>query len=99
METASLKKTYYQDKDFILQVENYEGVLYLHCEVTNWTPSSLRRGYLVFAKLQNEAQELGFTKIRTITPNPKFVELFNAYYLQPIEIEGKTYEVMEWELK
>jgi len=99
METASPKELYYEDKDFKLELEKHEGILYLHCVVTNWTPSSLRRGYLVFTRLQQDALDNGFSKMRTITPNPKFVELFNAYYLPSIEIEGKTYEVMEWDLK
>lgn len=98
METQYHKTVFYKDESFIVETEVFEGVLYLHCEVYKWNSSSLRRGYWVFSELKKEATERGFSKMRAIMINPKFTELFNAHHLKSIQIEGKDYEVMEWEL-
>lgn len=99
METQSPKIVYYQDDDFILEVEQYEGQMLLHCNVSNWTPSSLRRGYRVFASLMHEAESLGFDRLLTVTPNPKFARLFGGSVISELDYNDIKHEVIIWDLK
>lgn len=99
METQLPKLTYYKDDDFILEIQIYEGQVLLHCEVDNWTPSSLRRGYSVFKSLLSEVKDLNVDRLVTITPNPKFAKLFGGTTISEFEHENKIHEVIIWELQ
>jgi hypothetical protein len=99
METQLPKIIYYQDDDFLLEVQQYEGQINLHCTVSNWTPSSLRRGYRVFASLIDEATSLGFDRLLTITPNPKFAKLFGGTVISELDYNNIKHEVIIWVLK
>lgn len=98
METAS-RKTYYKDDDFILEYEEHQGALLLHCEYTKWNASTLRRGYSVFADLMKNAYLKGYDKLLTVTPNPKFAKMFNGETVNKISYGGIEYEVIEWDLR
>lgn len=100
MSAETLKRnTYYKDSDFTLEYEVYEGTLLLHCEVNNWTPSVLRRGYSIFADLVENAIKKGYDKLMTVTPNPHFAKMFNGETVRVVYYLGKEYEVIEWDLK
>ena len=98
METQS-RKTFYTDSDFIIEVEDYLENLLIHCEVFNWKPSVLRRGYSIFVKLEQYARDNGYTRMMTVTPNPKFAKLVGGTTTSALEYENKTHEVIVWELK
>lgn len=97
METQLPKHTYYKDKDFVVQVQFYEGQLILHCEVLNWVPSTLRRCYSVFKSLLEEVKQFEIDRMITITPNPKFAKLFGGTTISEIEHDNIKYEVIAWE--
>lgn len=99
METHSLKQTYYEDEHLLVEIEILENCIYLHCQVFKWTSSVLRKSYLIFTKLQQEAKEAGYLKLQTITPNPKFAQIFNGTTVGIVNYENKEYEVVEWVLK
>lgn len=94
-----MRKTYHKDDDFHIEyVEKYNEV-FLHCDVFNWKLSSLRRGIRVFAKLLNEFQVKGRSRLLTATPNPQFAEMLGGEFLQTQRGEdGKEYEVYQWVL-
>jgi len=99
METQSLKQTYYEDEQLLVEIEILENCIYLHCQVFEWRPSVLRKSYMVFAKLQEEAKEAGYLKLQTITPNLKFAQLFGGAVVGIVNYENQKYEVVEWDLK
>jgi len=91
------KQVYYQDKDFILETEEIDSFIFLHCIVSKWTPSSLRRGYSIFAKLRNEAESKNKT-LGTITPNPNFVKLFGGTVIFSfLHSDDLNYKVIIWD--
>ncbi len=93
------RRTFYQDNDFIIEIEDYLGALVLHCEVSNWKPSVLRKGYSIFAKLEQYAIDNGYSKMLSVSPNPKFCKLVGGVSMSEIVYENKKYEVMIWELQ
>jgi hypothetical protein len=98
MEIKSLKIIYYKDDDVLFEIEpNSEGV-FLHCEVTNWKPSVLKKSYRVFGEFLNFAQHHKIKKVVTTTPNPKFALLFGGKVINSGEIDGVYHEVIEWEV-
>lgn len=98
METQ-LRNLLYKDNDFIVEWEESEGALLLHCEVVYWKLSSLRRMYKVFAELQDIAKQKGYSLLSTITPNPRFAKLFGGETVDSFTREGVEYEVVIWDLK
>lgn len=99
METQLPDRIFYQDSDFNIGIEEYGNSLLLHCEVFNWKPSVLRRGYSQFARLEKYAKDKGYEKMFTVTPNPKFVNLLCGQTVNRFEYEGIFYEVVIWDLK
>ncbi len=97
METQLPKTTYYKDDDFILELQWHEGQIFLHCEVSNWKLSSLKRMYSVFKSLLTEVKNLEVDRLITITPNPKFAKLFGGTVISDFEYENTNYEVIIWE--
>lgn len=91
-------KTYYKDSNFILEYEIIENKPVLHCNVEHFNTRVLRKMYNVFVNIQKDFAREGFTEMYTVTPNPKFCELFNGIRKQKFMHEGKEYEVVVWEL-
>lgn len=94
-----MRVTFYEDEDFILQYKEAYGEVFLHCEVTSWKPSSFKKGLRVFGALLNKMEERGRTRLVTVTPNPKFVQLLGGEYIGDKEQDGIHYEVYQWVLK
>lgn len=90
---------YYEDEDFKLECNEFNGEYFLHCVVYNWTISSLKKGIKVFGELLNEKESEGVKRLVTATPNPKFARLLGGTYFETIYKEGKRYEVYQWVLK
>lgn len=97
METQ-LSKTYSETEDYLFRIEYVEDSILLHCEVYNWKPSVLRRGYSVIASLMNEKGKEGYVRLFTVTPNPKFAKLFGGMCINKFYHEGIHYEVVVWDL-
>ena len=99
METKSLKKTIYQDEDVHFEVEECGEWLVLHCDVQHWSISKFKRMIRVFAQFIGEAQEAGYKKMVSFSPNPKFCYLFGARFESAFTQKDQTYEVCVWDLK
>lgn len=98
METKSLKVTYYKDEDFVFDFElNDEGV-FLHCNVSNWKPSVLKRMYNVFASFTLEMEKHNVKNFMTVSPNPKFAKLFGGTVIHKGYIDDVLHEVIQWEV-
>lgn len=102
-ETPS-RKVFYKDDDFVIETEEYVDsflgrVLLLHCVVSYWKPSALRRGYSVFTDLQDWAEDNKYTCLMTVTPNPRFAKLMGGETLRYLEHDNVKYEVIVWDLK
>lgn len=97
METHSVD--YYRDGDFTLRLNYLYDFILLHCIVTNWNKSTLRKIYSVFHTLKEESKSKGYRRLMTVTPNPKFAKLFGGETVGQTNYENKYYEVVEWVLK
>ena len=93
METHRFK--YIENDKYVLEVEFYNGIPFLHIEVMKWSPSVLKELYKVFRSLKESLIKLGCTQMRTISPNPKFVKLFGGETIEYF----RNAEVIKWDLK
>ena len=94
-----MKTPVYQDETCKLEGEFEGDVMYLHLEVFRWTPSSLKHMRKVFDMLKDFSREAGYSKLATITPNPKFVKLFGGECVHKETYNGTECEVIRWVLK
>lgn len=94
-----MKTTFYRDETFSLEYTLFENIWFIHCEVSDWKPSSLKRGLRVFRKMHEEAARQGIYYLMSITPNPRFCELLAGKFIKKVKsVDGKEYEVYKWEL-
>jgi hypothetical protein len=93
------RKPYYKDEQFIVEYEIVNEKLFLHCDVTHFNSKVLRRMYDVFATMKQDFAKRGFAEMITVTPNPKFCELFNGQRGQRMVFNEKEYEVVTWALR
>lgn len=94
-----MRITYYKDEDFHLEYVKKYNEVFLHCTVFNWKLSSLRKGFKVFGRMMNEFANSGVSRLVTVTPNPKFVQMMGGQFLHKHYEDNKEYEVYQWVLK
>lgn len=99
METQLLKLRYVDNEQFLVDLEFFDGVVFIHCLVHSWNLSTLKKMYSYFKELKQELSSIGIQKIVTVTPNPKFAKLFGGNTVNKIDYLGAEYEVITWELK
>ena len=99
METLVSKIAFYEGPDALFQYEVFGQSLLLHCEVTEWKPSTIKKGYRILGDFMYQMRKQGYISLATVTPNPKFAKLFGGTSVQKIMYEDKEYEVIVWELK
>ena len=92
------KKQFYADEDISFAYEEDRTEVVLHCEVFNWSHSVLKRSYMVLGDFMNQKRKEGFKTLVTITPNPKFAKLFGGKSIGDMDLDGKKYEVVTWDL-
>lgn len=88
------RKTFSKTDDYHIEWEIIGDHCHVHCEVYNWSKSILREGYVEFVKLKEFVHRLGYSEMVSISPNPRFCQLFGA---TSIGVFKKGYEVMVWE--
>lgn len=93
-----MRNTIYKDEDFHLECAESAGEIVLHCEVTNWTLSSFKKGIKIFSEYLNNEAKRGTKAVYTITPNPKFASLLGGVPICSIEVNNNKYEVFKWDL-
>lgn len=91
--------TVHRDEIVQLDVEIVNTWVFMHVEVFEWTPSSLKHMRRIFEQFKVYIADNGYTRLITYTPNPKFVKMFGGVSVNSFDHEGKHYEVMEWALK
>lgn len=89
---------FYKDNDGIFEYETDGKEVILHCTMYKWSPSVLKKCYMVFGDFLNTMRKEGFERVCTVTPNPKFSKLFNGKFIANYTHEGEQYEVLVWEL-
>jgi hypothetical protein len=86
------KQTFAKDDNFHIEIEEVGDQCHVHCTVVGWRKSVAYRGYLYFVELKAYIKSLGYECFYSITPNPKFCEMYGGQYIG--EQDGK--EVMIW---
>lgn len=82
-----------ETEDYKIEWHDAQGECHVHCLVYNWKPSILKKLYVEYAKLKSFLGSIGYEYFCSVTPNPKFCELFGGEFLG--YYNGK--EVMIWE--
>jgi len=71
----------------------------LHVDAYNWNKSVLKEMREVFEEAKEGFHLEGFSKLYTVTPNPKFCKLFKGYTdLGVVDIDGVGYNLITWDL-
>lgn len=99
MRTQLYKQTFYDDGNLVLEYEVYAGYAYMHSTIKSWKLSVYKTGCRVLNSFLTHTKEAGLKGVYTISPNPRYCELFGGKYVNSITVEGKQYEVFKWELK
>lgn len=89
------KTVFSETQDYVICTQVLQGEFHIHCLVFNWTPSILKKLYLEFARLRDYARCSGYEEMYSVSPNPKFCEIFGGHSIGTY----KECEVMKWELK
>ena len=89
------KVTFKKTDDYHIEWEIVGNQCHIHCLVFNFSNSVLKRGYLEFVRLRRFVGEMGYTYMVSVTPNPKFCELFGAF---SVGTAPNGNEVMIWEI-
>jgi hypothetical protein len=80
---------------YLVEVQEIGEEFHLHCQVYNWSKTTLRELYKELASVKQLAKSVGYNKMYSISPNPKFCRLFGG-----VSLGGDSeYEVMIWDLK
>ena len=92
------RQVFYADQDASFEYEVSGSEVLVHCEMHRWTPSVIRKGYMVLGDFMNTMRKQGLQTMVTVTPNPKFARLFGGKSIAQTSYEGKEYEVVVWDL-
>ena len=87
------REVFFEDDNYKVEYEIVSDQFHIHCIVSNFTLSVLKDMYDKFAQIKYFSESLGFDKMYSLSPNPKFCRLFCADSL------GKfgDCEVMVWQ--
>ena len=83
-------------KAYILSYQVIDDVeFHVHCEVYNWKLSVMKELYTKLGAILNLARALGFSEVWSVSPNPKFCELYGGI---DSDIKHEGCHIMYWEL-
>lgn len=99
MVTNMFELVFYKDDDVLVELDEIEGNLYVHCKVHRWSHNVLKKLYSVFANLERVAREDGYSEIIGILEKHKFARLFGFEYRNTITVGEKVYEEMIWQIQ
>ena len=86
------KQTFFQDDSVHIEWEAVEDQCHVHCLVYVWNKTVAKECYGHFVRLRSFIKGMGYGWFYSITPNPKFCEMYGGEHLS--EQDGK--EVMIW---
>lgn len=86
--------------DYQITAQLQEGLIFLHCNVYNFSKSVLKDLRDVFEVLCEEARLQGHYTMFSITPNSRFVKALRKPFdvIEEFEKDGESYEVVAWDL-
>ena len=87
-----VKQTFNKTNDYHIEWHVAGDQCHIHCTVSRWSKSVLSSLYVEFARLRVFVKDMGYDYFYSISPNPKFCELFGGEHIG--EQNGK--EVMMW---
>jgi len=87
-----VKQTFNKTNDYHIEWHVAGDQFHIHCTVDHWSKSVLSALYLEFTRLRVFVKDMGYSYFYSISPNPKFCELFGGESIG--EQNGK--EVMMW---
>lgn len=94
-----LRKVFYRDETFSLEYEEMGEEALIHMYVYSFTHNTVKKWYYETERLKDHLVANGFVTAFTVTPNPRFVKLFNGKHQSGITYDGQKYEVVTWDLK
>lgn len=95
MTTKFERKTYYQDDDFKVYLENIDEQVFLHVGITNATKEVIHRIKEVWAEIITKMYFLGYEHVFAYTKDNRIIKMIGgAQYLDNYE----DYEVWKWDL-
>lgn len=75
------KITFVEDDYCHIEYEIVEDECHVHCKVKKWTKSVAYLGYAYFVELKKHIKKMGYDCFYSITPNPKFCEMYGGVLL------------------
>lgn len=93
------KMVWLENDDFKAEVQQFEGQVYLHCEVYNFSKSVLEKIREEFYKVAELTYQRGLTHMFSYTSNLKFTNLIApCEVIGEVSERGTTLKVIAWEL-
>jgi len=88
----------YNDGNFEVQAEEKDGIVFLHCQASEFNKSVWKTMKAVMEEIKVASSFHGWDEIFTYTRNGKFARLLGAEPIDTFELCGEEYEVMKWSL-
>ena len=93
-------ESFFNDGNVHMEVEDLEGFRFIHVEVEEITPSTVRLIKHLWKKVSKKSFSAGYSSLFTYTRNVKFCKLIDKSFKRDRTVthDGKDYEVLKWEL-
>ena len=92
----------YEDDAYLCHLQEVDGRAFFHSKVKKeLSLSDVKRGRRAFGGIKSDVVDLGYERLYAVTPSPHFARLLGgeSTYIQTLEIDGVTMEMIVWELK
>jgi hypothetical protein len=88
-------------EDFSLKIEEEVGTLFVHCDVSNFSKDVLTSIKFCWFEIKDRLFSEGFSEIFSYNSNIEFATLVDGDYTKECTkvADGKSLEVLKWELK
>ena len=94
------RRTYYEDDDFAISLEELSGQLFVHLAIFKASKRVITKAKEIWQEIQDKCYWLGYEQINTYTTEMRVVSFFKGWErLGEFEKDGKHYEVARWVLK
>ncbi len=98
--TSYIKKTFYEDDNYKISLEEVDGYLMIHVAIYEFSKAILKELKHHWAVIRERAYASGYDKIYTYSQEERMFKFFpNATKLGEVEKDGITYGVWQWDLK
>lgn len=94
-----MRQTFYEDRNIMVQIEEAQGVIFVHCYIEGWKLSVARKLFSVFRTLEEVLRQQGVKRVFTASSNFKFVEFLGLKRIDTVEdYKDGIMGVYVWEL-